>query len=55
VYGVTTPDANSRKAVSQKGDERRIPLDQKEALWLDPVLKKSTGDGSGSWTYFQNA
>jgi hypothetical protein len=55
VYGVTTPDANTREAVSQIGNERRVPLDQKEALRLDSMLQKSTGDGSGSCTYFKNA
>jgi hypothetical protein len=55
VYGVTTPDANAREAISQIRDERRVPLDQKQALRLDAMLQKSTGDGSGSCTYFKNA
>jgi hypothetical protein len=55
VYGVTTPDANSRETVLQISHERGISLDQKETLWRDSVLQKSTGDGSGSCTYFENA
>jgi len=55
MHGVATPDANSREAIAEIGDERRISLDEKEAFGADSVLEKGTGDGSGSCTYFKNA
>ncbi len=52
--GIGAADANARKTVAKICDERRIALDQKEALRINALPEKRTGDGSGPCAELEN-